>query len=48
MPARTDEVLMPVTARQLAWMPPLPETRGMSLRSGVSTGKISFAPGSRS
>ena len=25
-PMRTPDVLMPVMARQLAWMPPLPET----------------------
>ena len=37
-PMRSPVVLMPVTARQLAWMPPLPETRGISLRSGVSSG----------
>jgi hypothetical protein len=31
-------VFTPVMARQFAWMPPLPETRGMLLRSGVMTG----------
>src|SRR5487761_1555490 len=48
MPARTDAVLRPVIAFQLAWMPPLPVTRGTSLRSGVSTGTSILAAGSRS
>ena len=42
---RSRVVLTPVTARQLAWMPPLPETRGISLRSGVSSGIDEFRAG---
>ncbi|MGF6252647.1 hypothetical protein ABID82_007038 [Methylobacterium sp. PvP062] len=35
---RIPETLMSVIARHAAWMPPLPETRGIAFRRGVSTG----------
>ncbi len=37
-PMRIPDTLMPVMARQAAWMPPRPGTRGIMFRSGVSTG----------
>ena len=37
-PKRRPLVLIAVMARQFAWMPPFPDTRGVALRSGVSTG----------